>query len=238
VPADAPVSIPFAHKMLAFRALQHGLRFGYDKWRMWANLSIVAMDVGEVAEAARAVGRVVEERAARDGAACLDEGILVRLVDAACKDPGEVDTIRGDPNAGAPLYRRVLELVEQKILPRISGEPAVFRAYARLLVARSRWADALQAHTDAYRCSAVSKFVPDDYDATSWAEAAGEVTELVEVLRNFGPRADPENDGRKWKAQARSVLRTFMSRSREMFGEEPAWAGLEELTNELKAEME
>jgi hypothetical protein len=132
----------------------------------------------------------------------------------------------------------VLDLVERTILPRVSGEPAVFRAYARLLLARGRWADALQAHTDAYRCSAVARFVPDEHDVRGFVDAAAEVVELVEVLRNFGPRADPGDDGRRWKAQARSVLRTFMGRSREAFGEESAWAGLEELMTELKAEIE
>jgi hypothetical protein len=208
---------------------------------MWANLAVVATDVGELSEATRALGRVVEQRAAKDGAACLDLDVLERVVAASAQDPGEADAsaVRGDPNAGAPLYRRVSELLERTILPRISDEPRVFRAYAKLLIAKGRWADALKAHTDAYRCSGIgARFDPDAVDAKGWGEAAEEVGELVEVLRGYGPKADPETDGRKWKVMARSVLRTFMAKSKEAFEGEEGWAQLEELMKELQADLE
>ena len=64
--------------MLAFRALQQGLRFAYENWRMWMNYMIVAMDVGELSEAARALGRIVEERAAKAGANSVDVDVLDR----------------------------------------------------------------------------------------------------------------------------------------------------------------
>ncbi|KAJ3556322.1 hypothetical protein NM688_g2090 [Phlebia brevispora] len=48
--------IPFTNRLLAFRALKQGLRFNYDNWRMWSNYMIVAMDVGELSEACRALG--------------------------------------------------------------------------------------------------------------------------------------------------------------------------------------
>ena len=54
--------IPFTNRLLAFRALKQGLKFRYDSWQMWANYMVVAMDVGELGEACRALGRVVEER--------------------------------------------------------------------------------------------------------------------------------------------------------------------------------
>jgi hypothetical protein len=58
-----PEHVPFENKMLAFRALKQGLKSHYDNWRMWTNYTIVAMDVGELSEACRALGGVVEERA-------------------------------------------------------------------------------------------------------------------------------------------------------------------------------
>jgi hypothetical protein len=208
---------------------------------MWANLAIVATDVGELATAARALGRVVEERAARDGAASLDMDVLERVVVASCSDPGtEDDGIRGDPNTGSALYRRVLELFEKTILPRLSGEPRVFRAYARILMARSKWTEALQAHTEAYRCSGLAEFKADDYDEKSWEGAAREIGELVEVLRLYGPRAEPDSEppGRKYIVQARSVLRTFVARSKEPFEGSPGWSQLEELGEEIKKDLE
>ena len=59
---DPAGPVPFDNKLLAFHALKIGLKHSYDNWRMWMNYMIVAMDVGEFSEAARAQARVVEER--------------------------------------------------------------------------------------------------------------------------------------------------------------------------------
>ena len=80
-------TVPLNSKLLAFRALQIGLKRSYGNWRMWANYMILAMDVGEFAEAARAQARVVEERAAKAGAEAVDEDVLDRLVDAVTRAP-------------------------------------------------------------------------------------------------------------------------------------------------------
>ena len=52
---------------------------------MWNNYMVVAMDVGELSEACRALGRVVEERSAKDGASCVDVDVLDRLVNAVTR---------------------------------------------------------------------------------------------------------------------------------------------------------
>jgi hypothetical protein len=72
--------------MLAFRALKQGLKSNYDNWRMWTNYTIVAIDVGELSEACRALSRVVEERASKVGAESVDADVLDRLVTAATSE--------------------------------------------------------------------------------------------------------------------------------------------------------
>jgi hypothetical protein len=223
--------VPFQHKQLAFRALQHGLRHAYDNWRMWANYMVVAVSVGELAEAARSsASRPAEERAAKDGAACVDLGVLDRLVAAAVR-PDEDGEAPG-PNRGPALRRRVLDLLERVLLPRLAGEPRLFRARARLLLASGRTEDALAAHADAYRCGLAAAVGADEADAGRWRDAAAEIVEFVDVLRNYGPKVE----GSRWRAQARSALRTFMGRTRATFADEPEWMGLEELAEELKNE--
>ncbi|KAH9927341.1 uncharacterized protein B0H18DRAFT_1094527 [Fomitopsis serialis] len=202
-------SIPFSNKMLAFRALKQGLKFAYDNWRMWSNYMIVAMDVGELSEACRALGRI-------DGAESVDADVLDRLVDAVTRAPANPDdAVEGsgsggqavlNPNEGHGLLRRVNDLFERTILPRVSS-PRIFRARARLLT----W----QGETDVQK----------------WREAVGEVEEMVDVLRNFGPRAE----GFKWKLQARSILRTFMGRTKD-FEDEPQWSRLIESLEEIRKE--
>ena len=93
--------------MLAFRALKQGLKFSYENWRMWNNYMIVSMDVGELSEACRALGRVVEERSSKDGASCVDVDVLDRLVNAVTRASAKPDEESGNtpsnPNEGRGL---------------------------------------------------------------------------------------------------------------------------------------
>jgi hypothetical protein len=68
-------------------------------------------------------------------------------------------------------------------------------------------------------------------DLGRWREAVSEVGEIVDVLRNFGPRVE----GFKWRLQGRSIVRTFAGRTRD-FEDEPEWARLTELQEELRQE--
>jgi hypothetical protein len=220
--------------MLAFRALKQGLKYSYDNWRMWTNYMIVAVDVVELSEACRALTRIVEERSAKIGAECVDEEVLERLVNAVTRVPaGDDDRGRdavNNPSEGHGLLRRVLELFDRTILPRVSS-PRIFRAYARLLTWQSRWEDALKAHLDWYRCGVAGTFEKGETDVERWRDAVSEVEEVMDVLRNFGPRVQ----GINWKHQGRSIVRTFMGRSKE-FEDEPEWSRLIELQNELRTE--
>ncbi|KAI0638635.1 tetratricopeptide repeat domain 27 [Trametes polyzona] len=250
-PEGAEKRIPFSNKLLAFRALKQGLKYSYDNWRMWANYMIVSVEVGEFSEACRALTRVVEERAAKDGAACVDEDVLDKLVDAVTRGTGEASTAgntevaaaadagangnatataHANANAETGLARRVTDLFERTILPRVSS-PRIFRARARLLTAQGRYEDALNAYLDAYRAGPAGTMERGETDVEKWREAVGEVEEIVDVLRNFGPRVD----GLKWQLQARSIVRTFMGRTRD-FEDEPEWERLKTLQEEIRKE--
>jgi hypothetical protein len=244
-----PVS--FSNKTLAFRALKQGLKYRYESWRMWSNYMVVAMDVGELSEACRAQVRIVEERADKIGAECVDEQVLARLVDAVTRVPADPDhtaaavTVSAggedaararerdavmNPNEGRGLLKRVLDLFDRTILPRVSS-PHIFHAYARLLTWQTRWEDALKASLDGYRCGTAGTFEKGDTDAEKWREAVREVEDIVDVLRNFGPRVQ----GYNWKHQGRSIVRTFVGRSRD-FEDEPEWSHLLEIQDELRSE--
>ena len=141
---DRTAAIPFENKVLAFSALKQWLKFHYKNWRMWMNYTIVAMDVGKFAEACHALGRVVEERAAKVGAENVDTDVLDRLVDAATRVPhNETDSIVPSPNEGQNLLRRVEDLFARIILHRLSS-PCIFRARARLFVSQGRLPEALE----------------------------------------------------------------------------------------------
>lgn len=156
------------------------------------------------------------------------------------------------PNVGHGLYRRVADLFTRVILPRISS-PRVFRAYAKLLMWHKgpRWADeALDAYMNAYKCSIVDDETVET-DAERWRTAVGEVEDLVKMLRILAPSIDTTvkdsgtNDAGKsvdsgqrsefkWQFHARSVLRSFMARTKSAFGDEPEWEGLDQLLQDLR----
>ncbi|KAG9101847.1 hypothetical protein FRC06_002550 [Ceratobasidium sp. 370] len=254
-PAPATVSdVKFTNKMLAFRALKQGLKYSYENWRMWQNYIVVAVDVGELSEACRALGRLVELRAEKDGSASVDVEVLERLVDAVTRAPPDEDDVGNDgqrvrnPDEGHGLFPGVHDLFTRVVLPRVSDSPRIYRTWARLLVWRARsktathlratWSEALGAHMDAYRAG-VGSDPRVETDVERWREGVAEIGEVVDVMRNLGPRAQEEGDGRKggtWQFQARSLVRTFMGRTKTSFGDEPEWDQLKDLLDELKNE--
>lgn len=224
---------------------------------MWQNYMIVSVDVGELAEATRALSRVVEELHEKDGAGAVDVEVLERLVDAVVRAdvPEDPESTQGRPNEGKRLFPRVLDLFTRSILPRISDSARIFRAYARLLTwaqqnpsasstSMSRnatitsltnpvdpWAQILDAHLNAYKCS-VGLDEHVETDVERWKEAVVEVEDFVDILRNLGPRVG--ESGTNWRFQARGVVRTFMGRTKASFGDEPGWDRLVEMLDELK----
>jgi hypothetical protein len=221
--------------MLAFRALKQGLRYSYENWRMWQNYMVVSMDVGELQEACRALGRIVDQTGDKVGANSVDEDVLERLVDAITRAPSKLeDAIANgevlNPNEGHGLYKNVLGLFEHIILPRMST-PRIFRAYARLESWQYKWEDAIKAYLDGYRSSSAGTIEKGETDLVKWRDAITEVEEIVDILTNFGPRVE----GYKWKVQARSIVRTFMGRTRD-FEDESEWFRLTKLQDELRKE--
>jgi hypothetical protein len=205
------------------------LKSSFNNWRMWNNYMLVAMEVGQLSEACHALSRVVEETSAKAGAQSVDEDVLDRLVDAAVRTPA--DDANQDPtssaNEGRPLFARLTDLLERVILPRVSSA-RIFQAYGRLLVWESRWEEAIKAYFDGYRCSTAGALEKGSADVERWRRAVAEVTEMVDVLTRLGPRVE----GYKWSSQARSIIRSFMARTKE-YEDEPEWGKLVDLREEF-----
>ena len=243
--------IPIEHKLLAYRALKHGLRFTYNNWKMWYNYMIVCVDVGELFEAARALGRVVEETGDSEET-IIDLDVVDRLVDAVAKgsagsaeapepsvDEGEAENVPREPTG---LSRAITELFENTLLPKISYSPRLFRAHARLMTVKGKWGDALKSYLDGYRVgiagtwgSYSGQVQEEKGGSTKFKSAVKEVEEIVDVLMNFGPKAAEAGGNNRWKMQARSIVRTFLARTKDEYEGEEGWDDLVRLRDELKA---
>lgn len=222
--------IPFVNKLLAFRALRTGLRFSRDNWRMWQNYMVVAVDVGQLSEAARAQARLVEDRRDKDASSVIDEALLSKLVDAVTREDwngGNGSLAEGaarTSNEGLGLLPIVNRLFDEVILPRVSDMPAVYTIQARLKRWQEDWSAALECYMRAYRAG-IAQDQQVERDVKRWREAVEDLGELVDLMRNLGPRAkaQEEADGLEkgkahwndWKFQAKTVVRTFMGRTKD-----------------------
>ncbi|OWT37515.1 TPR repeat-containing protein [Cryptococcus neoformans Bt1] len=241
-----PPSVSYENKLLAFRALRQGLRYAYTNWRMWQNYMIVAIDVGELSEAARAMTRIVEELANRDPEHAIDADVLDKLVDSVTRDDFSLSkdestkVVPKTSNEGFGLLPIVERLFDVVILPRISDSPRVWRTHARLLRWKEDWEGAMEDYLRAWRFGPVQDETVER-DLGKWKDAVGELEDLVAVLSVLGPKAKAaqEEQGEKkkkgdWKFQARGLVRTFMGRTKESFEGEKDWQRLQDLMEELK----
>lgn len=212
-----PVS--FDNKLLAFRALRQGLRHAHHNWRMWQNYMIIAIDVGELSESARAMTRVIEEINQKDAAVSIDTDVLDKLVDSVTREDWNGGTPKiTTSNEGFGLLPIVDRLFDHVILPRVSDSPRVWRSHARLLRWKEDWGGAMEDYLRAYRCG-VAQDPAIERDAAKWREAVEEIEELVTVLSALGPKVvKPEGEKRgDWKFQAKGIIRTFMGRTRQSY---------------------
>lgn len=238
---EAVVKLPFSRKRAAFHCLKMAIKHSYESWRMWYNYMIVAIDVGEMSEACRALGRIIEMRVAKDGEGAIDLEVLERLVDAVTKplETEEDDEAGGqpytDPNCGKGLLKPLDRLITTTILPSVSNSPRVFLAHARLFLWQQDYAGALDAHLKAYRAG-VAADPTVEHDLVKFKEAVVKVEDVVGMLENFGPKekADGTEVAKNWKFQARSLVRTFLGRTKEAFEDEEGYERLKELLGELR----
>lgn len=180
---------------------------------------IVAIDVGELSEAARAMTRVIEEVPPKDAILGVDVDVLDKLVDSVTQDDyegGNTDGKALSSNMGFGLASIVTRLFDETILPRISDSPRVWRSHARLLRWKEDWKGAMEDYTRAYRCG-IAQDQRVERDKEAWREAVGDIEELVTVFSALGPKVRVGEGEKKgdWRFQARGIVRTFMGRTRD-----------------------
>ncbi|GJN90490.1 hypothetical protein Rhopal_003501-T1 [Rhodotorula paludigena] len=238
--AAPQVKLPFSRKRAAFQCLRQAIKHSFDSWRLWYNYMVVAMDVGELSEACRALARMVGMRVNHDGENAVDLEVLEKLVDAVTRghdgeDSGEANATV-NPNVGRGLYRPVEHLISNSILPHVSNSPRVFLAQARLALWQGDYALALDAHLKAYRAAVVGNEAIE-HDRAAFVEAVERVETVVTMLENLGEKEAKDGSGlvaKDWKFQARSLVRTFLGRTKDAFADEPEYERLKDLVKELR----
>lgn len=253
--ASEPVAAPgagFELRLLAHKALGIALKFQFESWRVWTNYMVVSVDVGLLREAARALARIVEIRTressqsaqpTQTAASIVDMAVLNRLVDAVIRAPAaEADASESSvrrANEGEGLRPVVERLFVDTLLPRFSSEPALWQAYARLLFAQGEFRAMLHARIRSFQCGLGSPDASEVVtDRALWIRAKDELQELCDLLENLATRPASPNSTEEalpdWRFRARTLVRTFMARTRDSFDTDPAWDELAELAAALQ----
>ncbi|EIW70151.1 hypothetical protein TREMEDRAFT_30027 [Tremella mesenterica DSM 1558] len=237
---DSSSKLPTAmeYKLLAFRALRQGLKASPTNWRMWQNYMFLALSVGELVEACRAMMRLVEDFGGKDPIRMVDFDVLDKLVDASQKlntipeddvaqsTKPEVDSSELKENFTYGLEYTLSLLFSQTLLPRITDSSHIYKSHSRFLVYQKKYDQAVESSLRAYKCGVTSNREVE-VDIEKWKEGVKDVIEIVETVRV--ERGEMIN----WKLTARNIIRTFMARTK-VFNDEPEMEQLRQLVQDIK----
>ncbi|KAF2219159.1 hypothetical protein BDZ85DRAFT_46526 [Elsinoe ampelina] len=226
---------PQKFKRDALRALKRAASLKGDSHRIWENVMVVAvsLDPPDLASVVAAQSRIVDLRGKTDGEKCVDAEILGLMV-------GEV-TRSGVPyDATKPGAERLLvELVEKKVQPLITGNAVLWGLVGKLAFWRAKWGTALEAQEKAWRV--VTSQPGWEADEKRWDKVVDATVELCEAYESLGPKERTEGLGagelvaKDWRFKARSAIRTVMGRGKEMWEGSSGWDRLRETMDGLKA---
>ncbi|KAJ2776330.1 hypothetical protein H4R18_005727 [Coemansia javaensis] len=239
------------HRVRAMHALREAVKYLSDSWRVWSNLVHVGMWLGMFSSVVNALGRIIDLRVAKDGAACVDLDVVRSLIGRLVHGTA-IQGLTGDDAARAEqrLAAQVESLLVNRIEARITSSPQLWRAMADFWFWRRDYRHCLDCYVKAYRC--VSQHPQVAYAPHVFADAVEAALELVSSYENLGDktqvvRAADAGDGHAdkaaaaevpvcadWRHQARMVLRGLIGRARESFDGTPGFARLTEALAELR----
>ncbi|KAH7052044.1 hypothetical protein B0J12DRAFT_660366 [Macrophomina phaseolina] len=237
-----PSRDPQQHRRDALKALKRAAHLQFDNYRIWDNLLTVAASLAPPShtDIITAQRRIIDLRGKTDGEQCVDAAIL----DALVRDIITSEEDGYDPSKPGPA-RMLVRMVDEAVVPLITGSRALWNIVARLALWRRRPQQALDAHEKAWR--AVTSRPGWEAGATdggekAWNEVVDATIELVDAYESLGPmeRTEGLSAGsgevvmRDWKFKARSAIKGICSRGKDTWEGTEGWERLREALAELK----
>ncbi|OJD34484.1 tpr domain-containing protein [Diplodia corticola] len=233
---------PQQHRRDALKALKRAAHLQFDNFRMWDNLLTVAASLTppSLSDIITAQRRIIDLRGATDGERCVDAAILDALVRdvIALSPPGTgYDASRPGPT------RMLVRLVDEAVVPLITGSRRLWAVVARLALWRGRPAAALDAHEKAWRAATASRPGWESTgDEAGWNDVVDATVELAAAYESLGPMERTEGlaagsgevVAKDWKFKARSAIKGICGRAKETWEGTEGWERLREALEGLK----
>ncbi|ORX47455.1 TPR-like protein [Hesseltinella vesiculosa] len=218
-------------KMEAFLALKQASKLKFDNWKIWNNLLLIAVDVGQFADAMWAMQRVVDLRWDKVRDQAVDLQVLQMIVESVIQNWPDVHN-----QDGRRLSRQVQRLLEDVILSRITNSPNIWRITSKFYIWQQRTVDALDAYQKAYR-AALHANADLETDLDSFNNVADWALETVDMYESLGPKERPDGTPvcSDWKYQSKQLLKSLMGKVRDVFDDSPSYERLHERLEDLKA---
>ncbi|KAK6521862.1 hypothetical protein TWF506_002065 [Arthrobotrys conoides] len=226
-------------KMQALMALKKAVGLKNTNWRMWENVLVIAASLRPPVwgDMQMAIRRIVEIRGQKEGETCVDVELLEMLVKHVINNYEKEEI--GRPG----LVRMVVDLVDTKITPLITGDEKLWKIVGELAEWRGKFAGVIEAYEKMFRV--VNGRYDVRTDKKSWGELVEATEEIVGVYRKFGDmeRTDGLAAGsgavvmKDWKFKGRSLVRNVLAKGRKAGWEEEdagLWGRLEGLAEGLK----
>ncbi|KAK6350429.1 hypothetical protein TWF718_003621 [Orbilia javanica] len=227
-------------KMQALMALKKAVGLKNTNWRMWENVLVIAASLRPPVwgDMQMAIRRIVEIRGQKEGETCVDVELLEMLVKHVVNSYGKEEI--GRPG----LVRMVVDLVDTKIVPLITGDERLWRVVGQLAEWREKFAGVIEAYEKMFRV--VNGRYDVRTDKKSWGQLVEATEEIIGVYKKFGNME--RNDGlaagsgavvmKDWKFKGRSLVRNVLAKGRKAGWEEEddggLWGRLEGLSEQLK----
>ncbi|KAH8886136.1 TPR repeat-containing protein [Thozetella sp. PMI_491] len=235
----------------ALAAYRRGASLSQENWQIWDNVVTLGARLRPraIPDIILALRNVIRIRNAEDA---LDIEIL-RLVLNEVLLSQEKPQSDGTAN-GTGIYqpprgshqKAVCDLLEDSVVPLITTRSELWELISRERVWRRDFAGAVDASEKAWRAALggasggllpSSGSGPDDKsnwleNKEAWQAVVERTDDLVSILENYGE--DVPEIGAKWKAKARSAIRSVLGKAKESWEDSEEWTRLKELLDGLK----
>lgn len=148
-----------------------------------------------------------------------------------------------DPNSGLGLYPAVRRLFDETLLATISSSSAIWKLYSRLLLWNGERRRAVQhallnAYNSAFNAAVNGEEGAGDLngDKATFVALLHDLRNLVDALLDFAESKDEGGaDAPEPRFQARSLVRSFLAKTRSAWDQEPEYDEAKELLEQLKS---